>query len=72
MNSIEATRLAGQAKRNGDTEKQIEQLELAVEAMYNALNAYSEVARDSCDRGVIAVLNEYGYRELTRELEAGN
>lgn len=70
MSSIEATRLAGQAKKDGDSEKQIEHLEKAVEAMYNALNAYGEVARDSCDRGVIAVLNEYGYRPLKKELEA--
>ena len=35
----------------------------------NPLNAYSEVTRDSWDRGVIAVLNEYGYRPLKKELE---
>ena len=40
--------------------------------MYNARNAYGEVARDSCDRGVIAVLNEYGYRPLKRELDAAS
>jgi hypothetical protein len=68
MSSTDATRLAGMAKKDGDTDQQIEHLEKAVEAMYNALNAYSEVARDSCDRGVIAVLNEYGYRPLKKEL----
>ena len=70
MNAIEATRLAGLAKKDGNSEKQIEHLEKAVESMYNALNAYSEVARDSCDRGVIAVLNEYCYRPLKQELES--
>ena len=58
------------AKKDGDSEKLIEHLEKAVESMYNALNAYGEVARDSCDRGVIAVLNEYGYRPLKKELES--
>jgi hypothetical protein len=28
------------------------------------------VARDNSDRGVIAVLNEYGYRPLKKEYEA--
>jgi hypothetical protein len=68
MNSLEALRLAGQAKAKGDFKAQREQLEAAVEAMYNGLGAYGEVARDPSDRGVIAVLNEYGYRPLRREL----
>jgi len=70
LNSIEALRLAGQAKAKGDAAQQAEQLEKAVEAMYNALSALGEVARDNSDRGVIAVLNEYGYRPLRKELEA--
>ena len=37
--------------------------------MDNALDCLREVARDSCDLGVIAVLNEYGYRPLRRELD---
>jgi hypothetical protein len=53
-----------------DARLQVEQLERAVESMYNALSALGEVARDSCDGGVIAVLNEYGYRPLKRELQA--
>lgn len=68
--SVEALRLAGQAKAAGQTDKQIEHLEKAVESMYNALSAQAEVARDQSDRGVIAVLNEYGYRPLKAELEA--
>ena len=38
--------------------------------MYNALNALAVVARSNSDRGIIALLNEYGYRRLTKELEA--
>ncbi len=68
--SIEATRLAGVAKQKGETAAVVEQLERAVESMYNTLDSLREVARDSCDLGVIAVLNEYGYRPLQRELEA--
>lgn len=69
LSSIEAVRLAGIAKSKGQSDAVIEQLEKAVESMYNALDALREVARDSCDLGVIAVLNEYGYRPLKRELE---
>jgi hypothetical protein len=70
LNAIEAVRLAGQAKAAGDREKQRQQLEAATEAMYNALSAQADVARDQSDRGVIAVLNAYGYRPLQAELEA--
>lgn len=70
MSSVEALRLAGQARAKKDAAKQVEQLEKAVEAMHNALSAYGEVARDSSDRRVIALLNEYGYRPLQVELEA--
>lgn len=68
MTSLESLRLAGQAKAKGDTKKQIEKLQAATEALYDGLSAYSEVARDQSDRGVIAVLNEYGYRPLRQEL----
>jgi hypothetical protein len=70
LSSIEALRLAGQARDAGDKRKQREQLDKAVEAMYNALSALGEVARDNSDRGVIAVLNEYGYRPIKKEYEA--
>jgi len=70
LNSVEALRLAGQAKGKRETANQLEHLEKAVEAMYNGLSALGEVARDNSDRGVIAVLNEYGYRPLKKEFEA--
>ena len=60
---------AGQARDAGDSEAQLEHLEAAVEAMYNSLRALGEVAEDQSDRGVIAVLAEYGYRPLVKELE---
>lgn len=49
-----------------------ESLEAALEASYNALNAYADVARDPSDRGVIAILNEHGYRALMQLMEAGS
>lgn len=70
LSCVEAVRLAGQAKAKSDADKQIEELEKATEAIYNALNALGEVARDNSDRGVIAALNEYGYRPLKAELAA--
>ncbi|MES2596224.1 MAG: hypothetical protein V4662_12850 [Verrucomicrobiota bacterium] len=46
-----------------------ESLEAAVEGIYNALNSWSDVARDSSDRGAIALLNEFGYRALLKASE---
>ncbi len=69
MTSLESLRLAGQAKAKGDTRKQFEMLQSGTEALYNGLSAYSEVARDQSDRGVIAVVNEYGYRPMRNELD---
>lgn len=69
INCIEATRKAGIAKAKGDEETKLAELEKAVESLHTALNALSAVARSNSDRGIIAVLNEYGYRPLKRELE---
>ncbi len=66
--SIDALRRAGAAKAQGNQTEQIAQLERAVESMYNALSALSEVARDSGDLGTIAMLNEFGYRPLQQAL----
>jgi hypothetical protein len=64
--ALAAAAKARQAKQ-ADTE--VEQLEKAVESLYNGLNSLSEVARDQSDRGVIAVLNEWGFKPLNAELE---
>lgn len=69
MNCVEALRLAGQAKAKGDSAKQLEQIQKATEDLYDGLSALAEVAADNSDRGVIAVLNEHGYRPLKKELE---
>ena len=49
-----------------DPAARAESLEAAMESVYNALNSYSDVARDSTDRGTIALLNEHGYRVLVK------
>lgn len=46
-----------------------ESLEAAIEGIYNALNSWSDVARDSSDRGSIALMNEYGYRAILKASE---
>jgi hypothetical protein len=70
FNCVEAVRKAGIARAIGDRETQVAELEKAVESLHTALNALAAVARSNSDRGVIAVLNEYGYRPLKKELEA--
>ena len=69
INVLEATWNAGIAKRKGDKETQIAELEKAIDSVTNACNAMAAVARSQSDRGVIAVMNEYGYRPLLKLLE---
>jgi len=52
-----------------DPAARADSLEAAVEAVYSALNALAEVSRDASDRGVIAVLNEHGYRALMKAVD---
>jgi outer membrane protein assembly factor BamB len=58
LNCIESLHHAHDAAARADS------LEAARESIYNALNSWSDVARDSSDRGAIALLNEHGYRAL--------
>ena len=70
--ALEAVRKAGNAKAQNNAAARAEALEAAVEAIYNGLNAFADVARDQSDRGVIALLNAYGYHPLLKKLdEAG-
>lgn len=70
LSCLEATKRAGIAKAKGDNETRIAELEKAVESLHSALNALGAITRSNSDRGIIAVLNEYGYRPLQKELEA--
>jgi hypothetical protein len=72
MNCVAAVRNAGIAKSKQDAKTQIAELEKAVESMNGGLNALAAVARSPSDRAIIAVLNEYGYRPLVKELEAAD
>jgi len=69
VSAAEAARKAGIAKAAGDDDARIEQLELAVEAMHNALAIYAEVATEPGDAGAIALMNADAYRPLLRALE---
>ena len=69
INTVEAIRKAGIAKRKGDKDTQVAELEKATDSVTNACNAMAAVARSPSDRGVIAVMNEYGYRPLLKLLE---
>lgn len=69
LTAVESVKKAGLARAAKDEDAWAENLELAVEAMHNALGIYSEVAADQSDRGAIAVLNEYAYRPLLKALE---
>lgn len=68
MNCIEANFKAQVAEGNKETSTQIAELEKAIESLNNALNAMAAVARSNSDRGLIAVLNEHGYRPLKKKL----
>jgi hypothetical protein len=48
-----------------------ESLEAAMDSTYNALNSWSDAARDSSDRGAIALMNEFGYRPLVKAVKGG-
>jgi len=69
MNVVEALRKAGIAKREGNKDEQIAELEKALDSLTGACNAMAAVARSQSDRGIIAVMNEYGYRPVTKLLE---
>ena len=70
LTSIELVGKAGLAIAGEDKKVGAQALEQSVEAMYNALNALADVARDASDRGTIAILNEHAYRPLLQALEA--
>lgn len=71
MTAVEAARNAGIAKAAGDEDARIENLELAIEAMHNALAIWAEVATEAGDAGAIAILNAEAYTPLIEALEEG-
>jgi len=67
--AITALRAAADAKKQGETDALYEQLEIALESIYNATHCIGEVAVSNSDRGLIAVMAKYGYRPLIKEFE---
>ncbi len=68
LNFAQAVQKASVAEKAKETGTQIAELEKGIESLNNALNAMAAVARSNSDRGLIAVLNEYGYRPLKKKL----
>jgi hypothetical protein len=69
LGCIKAIRAAAIAKQEGDIDGAVEQLEAAIESLYNAIDTLGDVAQDPSDRGLIAALNAYAYRPLLAEYE---
>lgn len=61
---LQAMREAAIAEAKGDGEAAGEQLDKAIESLYNAIDTLSDVVEDPSDRGLIAVLVNFGYRPL--------
>ena len=55
--------------KSHDPAARAESLAAAVDSIYNALNSWSDVARDPSDRGAIALLNEHAYRVLLKAVK---
>ena len=47
----------------------IEQYEIAMEKLYNAIDTLSDVVQDQGDRGLIAVLNKFAFEPLKETYE---
>jgi len=69
VTAAEAAHKAGIAKAAGDEDARIEDLDLAIESMHNALSIYAEVASEPGEAGAIARLNEQAYTPLLEALE---
>ncbi len=68
LSFAQAVQKASAAETAKDTVTQIAELEKGIESLNNGLNAMAAIARNNSDRGLIAVLNKYGYRPLKKKL----
>lgn len=68
LSFAQAVQKANAAEMAKDSVTQIAELEKGVESLNNGLNAMAAIARSNSDRGLIAVLNKYGYRPLKKKL----
>ena len=69
MDSTEALLKAGIAERSGGRPTAIQELQNALAAIREAIQAYADVAADNSDRGAIAMLNENSYRRISSLLK---
>ena len=69
LDAVLAVRRAAIAQGAGRKDEAVEEMEKAVESIYNAITTLADVAADQSDRGLIAVLNAYAYRPLVAKLE---
>ena len=67
--AVRAVREASLARKQGDREAAIEQYEIAMENLYNAIDTLSDVVQDQGDRGLIAVLNKFAFEPLKEQYE---
>ena len=68
LSFAQAVQKASAAETAKDATTQIAELEKGIESLNNGLNAMAAIARSNSDRGLIAVLNKYGYRPLKQKL----
>ena len=64
LDAAEAYGATSVAEKAGDTEEARRQIELAYQAIREALEAYAAVAKDHGDLGAVALMNEYCYRPI--------
>ena len=69
IDAATAVRAAGVAYQEGRDRDAVGELEKALIAMREALEAYAEIAADNSDRGAVAALNKYCYRPIRAKLE---
>ncbi len=69
LSAVQSVRQAAVAQEQNNLDLSIEHIEAAIESVYDGIGSLSEVAQDQCDRGLIAVLNEYAYRPLMQKYE---
>lgn len=69
LTAVEALRSAAVARKENQPDKAIEELEKAVESLYDTLTTLGDIAEDQSDRGLIAVLSNHAYRPLLAEFE---
>ncbi len=67
--TIRAVREASLATKAGDQDAALEQYEIAMEKLYNAIDTLSDVVQDQGDRGLIAVLNKFAFAPLKEQYE---